>query len=74
MTDTTLADRIRAVRRHGAPITSEQQAAALALLDDLLAAAARHEVTLADLDWIVDVPGVCVDVILAKRDRANRLG
>jgi len=44
MSDAMLADRIHAVRRRGAPITGEQQAAALALLEDMLAAAARHDV------------------------------
>lgn len=62
MTDTrTLADRIAAVRRTTAP-TPEHAAAAEALLADLVATAARHGVTLADLDWVTDLPGACVDV------------
>jgi hypothetical protein len=62
----TTADRIAAVERHGGPITNQQRGNACALLDDLLAAARRHGVTLADLDWITDLPGTCVDVILAQ--------
>ncbi|MFG2098912.1 hypothetical protein [Streptomyces sp. NPDC048612] len=60
----TLADRVGAVERFGpAPVTDQQRAAATALLADLLAAAERHGVTLDDLDWVADLPGVCLDVI-----------
>jgi hypothetical protein len=63
MTDTrTLADRIAAVQR-ATPLTEEQRAAAEQLLADMLAAAGRHRVTLADFDWVADLPGACVDVI-----------
>lgn len=62
----TLADRIAAVSRATAP-TEEQAAAAEALLADMLAAAARHGVTLADLDWVTDLPGACVDVVKSRR-------
>lgn len=65
----TTADRIAAVHRYGDPITDEQRAAAEALLADLLAAAERHGVTLADFDWTVDLPGGCLDVILTKTRR-----
>ena len=68
MPDTrTLADRIAAVRRGGDPVTAEQRAAAEALLTDMLAAAERHGVTLRDLDFVVDLPGGCLDAIRAKR-------
>ena len=71
MTDTrTPADRVAAVHRHGDPITAEQRAAATELLDDLLAAAARHGVTLSDFDSVVDLPGGCLDVVLAKVRRS----
>jgi len=73
VTDTrTTADRIAAVERGGGPITDQQRADATALLDDLLAAAERHGVTLADLDWTVDLPGACVDVIRAQARRGKR--
>ncbi|MFD0214304.1 hypothetical protein ACFVH9_35785 [Streptomyces hirsutus] len=68
MTDTrTLADRIAAVQRHGAPLTDDERAAAEQLLADMLAAAGRHGAALADFDWTVDLPGGCVDVILSRR-------
>lgn len=70
MPDTrTLADRIAAVQRHGTPPTCAQRAAAQQLLADMLTAAARHGITLEDLDWIADLPGTCLDAILAKSRR-----
>ncbi|MGW1550851.1 hypothetical protein [Streptomyces sp. NPDC002346] len=30
-------------------------------------AAAQHGVTLDDLDWTIDLPGACLDVIRARR-------
>jgi hypothetical protein len=67
MTDTrTIADRIYAVQRHGDPVTAQQQYDAHRLLEDLLAAAAKHGVTLADFDWTIDLPGGCLDAIRAK--------
>lgn len=63
------ADRVAAVHRYGDPVTDEQRAAATALLADLLAAAERHGVTLADFDAVVDLPGGSLDVILAKTRR-----
>lgn len=66
MPDTrTPADRIANVHRHG-PVTAEQIQAATELLTDLLAAAEKHGVTLADFDWTIDLPGGCLDVVLAK--------
>lgn len=64
--DLSPAERVAAVRRAGGPVTDEQRAAATALLTDLLEAAARHDVTLDDLDYAVDLPGGCLDVVLAK--------
>ena len=64
----TPADRIAAVNRAGA-IAAEERAAATALLIDLLAAAARHGVTLDDLDWVTDLPGACLDVTAARPGR-----
>ncbi len=66
----TLADRVAAVQRHGDPITQDQREAAVALLASLLEAAEPHGVTLDDFDWTVDLPGGCLDVILAKTRRA----
>lgn len=68
-TDTrTLADRIAAVQRHST-LTDDERAAAEDLLAAMLNAAELHGVTLSDFDWKLDLPGACVDVILAKRRR-----
>ncbi|MEU6012338.1 hypothetical protein [Streptomyces sp. NPDC047453] len=63
-------ERIAAIRRGGDPVTDAQRDAATRLLDVLLDAAAEHGVTLDDFDWTVDLPGGCLDVILAKTRRA----
>lgn len=69
----TTADRIAVIERGGPPITDKQRADAAELLDDLLAAAAPHGITLADFDWVGNLPGECVDVILAQaRKRGER--
>ncbi|MFD4377681.1 hypothetical protein ACFWPY_39815 [Streptomyces sp. NPDC058527] len=69
MPDTrSLADRIAAVQR-ATPLTDDEHTAAEQLLADMLAAAGRHGVTLADLDWTIDLPGGCVDVIRSKTRR-----
>lgn len=65
----TPTERIAAVHRYGDPVTAQQREHAEALLTDLLAAAERHGVTLADLDGVVDLPGGCLDVVLSKRRR-----
>lgn len=62
----TLAERVDAIHRHGDPVTGQQRANATALLAALLDAAAQHGVTLDDFDWTIDLPGGCLDVILAK--------
>jgi hypothetical protein len=62
----TPSARVDAVHRFGDPITPRQRTAATALLVDLLDAAARHGITLADLDAVVDLPGGCLDAIAAK--------
>lgn len=70
MLDTrTLSDRIAAVQRGGPPLTPQNRYDATALLRDLLAAASKHGVTLDDIQAVDDLPGVCVDVILAKDPR-----
>jgi hypothetical protein len=66
----TPADRVAAIHRGGDPVTDEQRATATALLTDLLAAAEKHGVTLADFDWTVDLPGGCLDVVRAKARQA----
>lgn len=68
----TPAERVAAVHRYGDPITEEQREAAAALLVDILAAAEKHGVTLDDFDDVVDLPGGCLDVVLAKTRREDR--
>jgi hypothetical protein len=64
------AERVEAVRRGGdAHITGEQYADASRLLLALLQAAEPFGVTLADFDWVVDLPSACLDVTLAKNRR-----
>ncbi|WP_448332680.1 hypothetical protein [Streptomyces sp. DSM 41534] len=65
----TPADRVAAVHRWGGPVTAAQRAAATALFVDMLKAAERHGVTLADFDAVVDLPGGCLDVVLSKFGR-----
>ncbi|MBU3863784.1 hypothetical protein KN815_06715 [Streptomyces sp. 4503] len=65
----TPADRVAAVHRCGDPVTAAQRAVATGLLVDMLNAAERHGVTLADFDAVVDLPGGCLDVVLSKRGR-----
>ncbi|HET6636297.1 MAG TPA: hypothetical protein VFH77_14860 [Streptomyces sp.] len=67
----TTADRIAAVQRHGGPITDDQRRDARLLLESLLLAAELHGVTLDDFDWVVDLPGGCLDVILSKSARSG---
>ncbi|MFG2919568.1 hypothetical protein ACGF0D_42715 [Kitasatospora sp. NPDC048298] len=64
--------RIAAVQRGGDPITAQHRADAAALLDDVLAIAAKHGVTLDDFDWVDDLPGTCIDVISTRDARKNR--
>ncbi|MFC8278160.1 hypothetical protein ACFUJR_37690 [Streptomyces sp. NPDC057271] len=54
-------ERVAAVQRHGTPVTDAERAAATRLLDAMLDAAAEHGVTLDDFDWVVDLPGGCLD-------------
>lgn len=61
-----LADRIAAVHRGGPPITAQNRYDATALLRDLLTTAEKHGVTIHDLDAVDDLPGVCIDLVLAK--------
>ncbi len=65
----TLAERVDAVHRYGGPVTDAQRAAAAALLASMLEAAAQHGVTLDDFDIAVDLPGGCLDVVLAQARR-----
>jgi hypothetical protein len=58
--------RIAAVVRGRPPLAPEQHAAAVALLADMLAAADRHGITLADLDLYADLPAVCVQAVRGK--------
>ncbi|MEU1627265.1 hypothetical protein ABZ746_18450 [Streptomyces sp. NPDC020096] len=69
----TTADRIAAVRRGGPPVTSEQRDEARRLMNALLGAGQSFGIGLDDFDWVVDLPGVCVDVVLADaRKRGAR--
>lgn len=63
------ADRIAAIERGGGPITDRHRNEATALLIYLLDAADRCEFTLDDFDWVTDLPGACVDVVLAKASK-----
>lgn len=67
----TTADRIAAVHRHGDPVTDEQRKQARLLLESLLLAAELHGVGLDDFDWVADLPGACLDVILSKSARSG---
>lgn len=62
-------ERVAAITRSG-PVTDGQRAAATRLLDAMLDAAEQHGVRLDDLDWTVDLPGGCLDVILAQTRNA----
>ncbi|WP_460073926.1 hypothetical protein [Streptomyces sp. YKOK-I1] len=66
----TTADRIAAVRRGGNPVTDQQREDARLLLESLLLAAVKHGVTLDDFDWTIDLPGGCLDIVLAKTRKA----
>jgi hypothetical protein len=63
------AHAIATITRGDVPVTGSQRVAAIALALDLLATAARHGVTRADLDGVTTLAGAAVDAILA-RDRA----
>jgi hypothetical protein len=56
-------DRVTTVKRHGRPVTETEHGAAVRLLDSLLDAAADHGVTLDDLDWVADLPAICLDAV-----------
>lgn len=66
----TLAARIAASQRT-TQAPAEQMAAARALLADMLAAADRHGVALADFDFVADLPAACMNVIRVKSRRAD---
>ena len=65
----TTADRIAAIHRYGDPVTDQQRTDARLLLESLLLAAGLHGATLDDFDGVVDLPGGCLDVILAASRR-----
>lgn len=69
MTARTPTEAIAAVHRHGPAVSEEARTAALALLEDMLAAAAQHGVSLDDFDYIADLPGAAVGVVVAKTRR-----
>lgn len=70
----TPAERVAAVHRYGGPITDTQRQQATTLLTALLETAARHGVALEDFDYAVDLPGGCLDVVLAKNRRGEQVG
>lgn len=63
----TTADRVALIHRGGPwPVTQDHRDAARELLDALLKAAEPFGVDLEDFDWTIDLPGGCLDVVLAK--------
>jgi hypothetical protein len=70
----TPTDRINASadRLHGEPISTDQRDRATALLVAMLAAAQHHGATLADFDWVDDLPAACVSVVVALDRRKDR--
>ncbi|MBD0692089.1 hypothetical protein [Streptomyces sp. CBMA123] len=69
-----LADRVHAAaERHPDHGTEHDQAAATALLGDILHAAAKHGITLDTFDWVTDLPSTCYRAVLRRRDLADRV-
>ena len=62
----TTAERISLVARHG-PVSDQQRNDARRLLEALLRAAEPFGVGFQDFDWVTDLPGACVDVVLAQQ-------
>ncbi|MFF2148339.1 hypothetical protein [Kitasatospora sp. NPDC058190] len=70
----SLADRIQAAaERHPQHGTEQDQAAATALLADMLQAAARHDINLDILDLVTDLPGSCYRTVSKNRTPADRI-
>ncbi|MEU8868002.1 hypothetical protein [Streptomyces umbrinus] len=65
------ADQVAAVQRH-VPLSVEQRAAAAALLEEFIAAAARQGITANDLAISSSLPDVCIDAVLAAEFRTTR--
>ncbi|MFF4821412.1 hypothetical protein ACFY2K_43300 [Kitasatospora sp. NPDC001309] len=65
----TTADRIDAIQRGGGPITAQQRKDARLLLESVLLAIGLHGFTIDDADWVSDLPGACVDLVLHKAHR-----
>lgn len=59
-------ERIAILGRGGEPVTAEQREQAHQLLNAMLRAARPFGVSLDDFDWVINLPGGCLDVILAK--------
>jgi hypothetical protein len=58
---------IGAAGRRVTRLDSAQLSAAEALLDEFIAAAARHGFTLDDLDLVADMPEACISLIALRR-------
>ncbi|MFD0403387.1 hypothetical protein ACFVHI_35530 [Kitasatospora sp. NPDC127121] len=65
----TTADRINAIQRGGGPLTPQQRADAMHLLESVLLSIGLHGFTIDDSDWVTDLPGACVDLVLHKAHR-----
>lgn len=62
----TTAERIALVHRN-ATVSQAERDDARELLDAMLKAIEPLGATLEDFDWTIDLPGGCLDVVLAKR-------
>lgn len=65
------AARIADIRPTSDHITTQQRDDARRLLNALLQAAAPFGMTLGDFDWVIDLPGACVDIVLSKARRGD---
>lgn len=70
----TARTRVERVNNGPRPLTEEQLAHAARMLEALLTAAAPFGVGMDDLDWVDDLPAVCVDVLHVTWERRESTG
>ena len=70
----TARTRVERVNNATTPLTEEQLEHAARLLEAVLAAAAPFGVGLDHLDWVDDLPAVCVDVVHVTWEKKERTG